>query len=114
MKDMENELFERIMQGAVDKVMITISASDLQEFAANIAEGVGLRYEEQTVSRIRAVMGDKMLYCTRKEAMEKLGIKSSATLPMWEENGYLIPCRVGGKNLYSLEDIERIKKQHGK
>lgn len=97
------------MQSDDTRMMVTISVSDLREFAASVAENVGRRYAEQTVSEIKAVMGDKMRYCTRREAMDLLGIRSCATLPMWARKGYLVPCRVGGKNLYLREDVERIK-----
>lgn len=106
---MREGLINEIMQSEDTRMMVTISASDLREFATHIAENVGRRYVEQTVSEIKAVMGDKMRYCTRKEAMELLGIRSCATLPMWAKKGYLVPCKVGGKNLYLREDIERIK-----
>ena len=111
---MREDLIKEIMQSDDSRMMVTISASDLREFAASVAENVGKRYAEQTVSEIKAVMGDKMRYCTRKEAMELLGIKSCATLPMWAKKGYLVPCKVGGKNLYLREDIEHIKNDREK
>lgn len=95
---MDHKLVEQIMQDEDSRMMVTISASDLREFAASVAENVGKRYAEQTVSEIKAVMGDKMRYCTRKEAMELLGIKSCATLPMWAKKGYLVPCKGSQKN----------------
>ena len=111
---MREDLIKEIMQSDDSRMMVTISASDLREFAASVAENVGRRYAEHTVSEIRAVMGDRMRYCTRKEAMDLLGIKSCATLPMWAKKGYLVPCNVGGKNLYLREDIERIKNVRSK
>ena len=111
---MREDLIKEIMQSDDSRIMVTISASDLREFAASVAENVSRRYAEHTVSEIRAAMGDKMCYCTRKEAMDLLGIKSCATLPMWSKKGYLIPCRVGGKNLYLREDVLRIKNDREK
>ena len=106
---MDQKLVEQILLDEGSCMMLTLSVADLREFAVVIADNVGRRYAEHTVSEIRAVMGDKMRYCTRKETMELLGIKSCATLPMWAKKGYLVPCRIGGKNLYLREEIERIK-----
>ena len=106
---MDQKLVEQILLDEGSCMMLTLSVADLREFAVVIADNVGRRYAEHTVSEIRAMMGDKMRYCTRKEAMELLGIKSCATLPMWAKKGYLVPCRIGGKNLYLREEIERIK-----
>ena len=111
---MDQELVEKILQDEGTRMMLTLSVADLREFAVTVADNVGRRYAEHTVSEIRAAMGDKMRYCTRKEAMDLLEIKSCATLPMWAKKGYLIPCRVGGKNLYLREDIERIKNNREK
>ena len=111
---MDQKLVEQILQAEGNRMMLTLSAADLREFAAAVADNVGRRYAEHTVSEIRAVMGDKMRYCTRKEAMDLLGIKSSATLPMWAKKGYLVPCKVGGKNLYLREDVLRIKNDREK
>ena len=111
---MNQKLVEQILQDKDSRMMLTLSAADLREFAAAVADNVGRRYAEHTVSEIRAVMGDKMRYCTRKEAMDLLGIKSCATLPMWDKKGYLVPCRVGGKNLYLREDVLRIKNDREK
>lgn len=111
---MDHKLVEQIMQDEDSRMMLTLSAADLREFAATVADNVGRRYAEHTVSEIRAVMGDKMRYCTRKEAMDLLGIKSCATLPMWAKKGYLVPCRVGGKNLYLREEVLHIKNDREK
>ena len=111
---MDQKLVEQILQDEGNRMMLTLSAADLREFAVAVADNVGRRYAEHTVSEIRAVMGDKLRYCTRKEVMDLLGIKSCATLPMWAKKGYLIPCKAGGKNLYLREDVLRIKNDREK
>lgn len=90
-------------------MMVTISVDDLRQFAEQVAESVGRRYADMTISEIRDVMGDKMKYCTTQEAMDILGIRSSATLPSWAKKGYLVPCRVGIRNLYLREEVLAVK-----
>ena len=97
------------MQTGDRRMMVTISVDDLREFAEQVAESVGRRYSEEIVAEIKDIMGDKMKYCTTQEAKEILGIKSSATLPMWAKRGYLVPCRVGIRNLYLRDEVLAVK-----
>ena len=91
-----DEILAKIMQTGDGRVMITVRADDLRKFAEYVAESVGRRYAETK-------------YCTTQEAKEILGIKSSATLPMWAKRGYLVPCRVGIRNLYLRDEVLAVK-----
>lgn len=46
---------------------------------------------------------------TEKAAMEMLG-KSRSTLWHWNNSGYLICYKKGGRNEYKLSDVERVRK----
>ncbi len=108
------ELLNQIMQAGDGRVMITVRADDLRKFAEYVAESVGRRYAETIVAEIKEVMGDKMKYCTTQEVKEILGIKSSATLPSWAKRGYLVPCRVGIRNIYLREEVLALKNARAK
>lgn len=52
---MDQELVEKIFQDEGTRMMLTLSVADLREFAVTVADNVGRRYAEHTVSEIRAI-----------------------------------------------------------
>ncbi|SHJ88086.1 hypothetical protein SAMN05444280_1375 [Tangfeifania diversioriginum] len=57
-----------------------------------------------------------MEFIPRKEAIERLNVKTANTMSSWEEKGYLNPHRIGGRIYYrqnefagSAERFPRIK-----
>jgi hypothetical protein len=44
-------------------------------------------------------------FIPRKEAMKKLNVKTSLTMQRWEEQGYLIPHRIGGRIFYRQDEL---------
>ena len=52
---------------------------------------------------------DEDVMITEKAAMEMLG-KSRSTLWHWNNSGYLVCYKKGGRNEYRLSDVERVRK----
>jgi hypothetical protein len=88
-------------------VSITMTPSELRDFAEDIARTVAERMSAQTVDAIKDAMGDTMKYCTTEEAVRDYKIKQP-TLKSWVAKKYIIPLKRGGKNIYRREDLVRL------
>lgn len=88
-------------------VSITMTPSELRDFAEDIARTVAERMSEQTVDAIKSAMGDTMKYCTTEEAVRDFNIKRP-TLKSWVTKKYIIPLKRGGKNIYLRADLIRL------
>lgn len=94
-------------------VSITMTPSELRDFAEDIARTVAERMSAQTVDAIKDAMGDTMKYCTTEEAMRDFDIKLP-TLKSWVAKKYITPLKKGGKNIFLREDLVRLtRKQIG-
>ena len=88
-------------------VSITMTPSELRDFAEDVARTVAERVSAQTVDAIKDAMGDTMKYCTTKEAVAEYNI-SISTLNNWIAKGYVRPLKKGGRNIYSREKLAEI------
>lgn len=88
-------------------VSITMTPSELRDFAEDIARTVAERVSAQTVDAIKDAMGDNMKYCTTAEAVRDFNIKEP-TLKSWIAKKYITPQKRGGKNIYLREDLVRM------
>ncbi len=88
-------------------VSITMTPSELRDFAEDIARTVAERMSAQTVDAIKDAMGDTMKYCTTAEAVRDFNIKEP-TLKSWIAKKYITPLKCGGKNIYLREDLVRM------
>jgi hypothetical protein len=88
-------------------VSITMTPSELRDFAEDIARTVAERMSAQTVDAIKDAMGDTMKYCTTAEAVRDFNIKEP-TLKSWIAKKYITPLKRGGKNIYLREDLIRM------
>ena len=88
-------------------VSITMTPSELRDFAEDIARTVAERMSEQTVDAIKDAMGKSMKYCTTEEAVAEYNIPIS-TLNNWIAKGYVHPLKKGRKNVYSREELAEI------
>jgi len=84
-------------------VQLVVSASDLRELFnewndEREAEREAERKAMTEVERISSMDAEKILGVT------------SATLWRWGKTGYLVPIKVGRKNVYLKSDIDRILK----
>ena len=85
-------------------VSITMTPSELRDFAEDIARTVAERMSAQTVDAIKDAMGNSAKYCTTEEAIEDYDIKRS-TLNYWIAKGLVHPLKKGRKNVYSREEL---------
>ena len=88
-------------------VSITMTPSELRDFAEDIARTVAERVSAQTVDAIKDAMGDTIKYCTTDDAITDYGI-SKSTLNRWIANGYVHPLKKGRNNVYEREELNRI------
>ncbi|MBO5018123.1 MAG: helix-turn-helix domain-containing protein [Alistipes sp.] len=91
-------------------VSITMTPSELRDFAEDIARTVAERMSAQTVDAIKDAMGDTMKYCTTEEAMRDFDIKLP-TLNSWVAKGVIVPMKKGRKNIFLREDLVRLTRQ---
>lgn len=91
-------------------VSITMTPSELRDFAEDIARTVAERISAQTVDAIKDAMGDTMKYCTTEEAVREFNIKLP-TLKSWVAKKVIIPLKRGGKNIYLREDLVRLTRK---
>ena len=85
-------------------VSITMTPSELRDFAEDIARTVAERVSSQTVDAIKDAMGDTMKYCTTEEAVREFNVPRS-TLNGWIAKGAITPYKKGGKNLFLRDDL---------
>lgn len=88
-------------------VSITMTPSELRDFAVDIAQMTAERIASQTVDAIKIAMGDTIKYCTTDEAVRDFNIKEP-TLRKWVAKKYITPLKRGGKNIYLREDLIRM------
>lgn len=79
-------------------IQLVVNAADLKEFAVTIMEAAKKEAEA-------AKKPEKWL--TRFECAKMFGI-STNTLWRWQRDGYLVPNKVGRKNLYKLSEVEKM------
>lgn len=91
-------------------VSITMTPSELRDFAEDIARTVAERMSAQTVDAIKDAMGDTMKFCTSEEAMRDFNIKKP-TLNSWVAKGVIVPLKKGRKNIFLREDLVRLTRQ---
>lgn len=91
-------------------VSITMTPSELRDFAEDIARTVAERMSAQTVDAIKDAMGDTMKYCTTEEAMRDFNIKKP-TLNSWVAKGVIVPMKKGRKNIFLRKDLVRLTRQ---
>lgn len=84
-------------------VQLVVSASDLREL---VNEWYDEREAQKEAERKSIVESERI---SSTDAEKSLGV-TSATLWRWAKNGYLVPIKVGRKNVYLKSDIDRILK----
>lgn len=87
-------------------VTIAVKASDLENWVKGLLE----KNERANAERIAAENGET--YLSPMKVSEMLCIDRS-TLWRWEQTGYLVPFRVGGKVRYKMSDIKSLMSKKG-
>ncbi len=82
-------------------VQLVVSASDLREL---VNEWCDEREAQKEAERLAV---EKVERISPTDVKKTLGV-TSVTLWRWAKSGYLVPIKVGGKNVYLKSDIDRI------
>ena len=88
-----------VEQGA--NVKLEITPSDLKMFA----ESIVAQQEEQKIVMQREA---EEVYFNTKQVRELLNV-CEGTLNLWAKRGYLVPVKVGNKNMYAKSDVRRVQ-----
>ncbi|WP_304708076.1 helix-turn-helix domain-containing protein [uncultured Rikenella sp.] len=93
-----------VEQGA--NVKLEITPSDLKMFAESIVQRTILAQQEKQ----KAVMQREAeeVYLNTKQVRELLNV-CEGTLNLWAKRGYLVPVKVGNKNMYAQSDVHRVQ-----
>ena len=93
-----------VEQGA--NVKLEITPSDLKMFAESIVQRTILAQQEEQ----KAVMQREAeeVYLNTKQVRELLNV-CEGTLNLWAKRGYLVPVKVGNKNMYAKSDVRRVQ-----
>ena len=91
-----------VEQGA--NVRIEITAADLKMFGEGITERAIMVYREEIESK----KPQEETYYNTREVKELLNVYDG-TLNLWAKRGYLVPVKVGNKNMYAMSDVRRIQ-----
>jgi len=93
-----------VEQGA--NVKLEITPSDLKMFAESIVQRTILAQQEEQ----KAVMQREAeeVYLNTKQVRELLDV-CEGTLNLWAKRGYLVPVKVGNKNMYAKSDVRHVQ-----
>ena len=93
-----------VEQGA--NVKLEITPSDLKMFAESIVQHTILAQQEEhkAVMQLEA----EEVYLNTKQVRELLNV-CEGTLNLWAKRGYLVPVKVGNKNMYAKSDVHRVQ-----
>lgn len=85
---------------------LEVTPTDLKMFAESIIQRtIVAQQEEQKAAMQREA---EETYLNTKQVRELLNV-CEGTLNLWAKRGYLVPVKVGNKNMYAKSDIRRIQ-----
>lgn len=91
-----------VEQGA--NVKIEVTAADLKMFGEGIAEQAIMAYRKE----IESMVPQEGTYYNTREVKELLNV-CDGTLNLWAKRSYLVPVKVGNKNMYAKSDVRRVQ-----
>ena len=95
-----------VEQGA--NVKLEVTPADLKMFAESIVQRtIMAQQEEQRAAILREA---EETYLNTKQVRELLNV-CEGTLNLWAKRGYLVPVKVGNKNMYAKSDVRRTDRQ---
>lgn len=93
-----------VEQGA--NVKLEVTPADLKMFAESIVQRtMAARQEELDAEKQRAA---EETWLNTKQVRELLNV-CEGTLNLWAKRGYLVPVKVGNKNMYAKSDVRRVQ-----
>ena len=100
--DMAINIESLVEQGV--NIKIEVTAVDLKMFGEGIAERAISAYRQEIESK----KPKEEIYYNTREVKEILNV-CDGTLNLWAKRGYLVPVKVGNKNMYAMSDVRRIQ-----
>ena len=87
-----------VEQGA--NVKLEVTPADLKMFAESIVQRTIMAQQEEREA--------EETYLNTKQVRELLNV-CEGTLNLWAKRGYLVPVKVGNKNMYAKSDVRRVQ-----
>ena len=88
------------------KVRLEVTPTDLKMFAESIIQRTIVAQQEERQVAMQREAEDT--YLNTKQVRELLNV-CEGTLNLWAKRGYLVPVKVGNKNMYAKSDIRRVQ-----
>ena len=93
-----------IEQGA--NVKLEVTPTDLKMFAESIIQRTIVAPQEERQAAMQRETQET--YLNTRQVRELLNV-CEGTLNLWAKRGYLVPVKVGNKNMYAKSDIRRVQ-----
>lgn len=93
-----------IEQGA--NVKLEVTPTDLKMFAESIIQRTIVAQQEERQAAMQRETQET--YLNTRQVRELLNV-CEGTLNLWAKRGYLVPVKVGNKNMYAKSDIRRVQ-----
>ena len=87
-------------------VRLEVTPTDLKMFAESIIQRTIVAQQEEQKAAIQREAEE--IYLNTKQVRELLNV-CDGTLNLWAKRGYLVPIKVGNKNMYAKSDIRRVQ-----
>ena len=87
-------------------VKLEVTPTDLKMFAESIIQRTIMAQQEEQKAAIQREAD--AIYLNTKQVRELLNV-CEGTLNLWAKRGYLVPVKVGNKNMYAKSDIRRVQ-----
>ncbi len=86
---------------------IEVTPQDLKMFAESVIEQYIMRQGQMVAEAPKAEPVEES-YLGTKEVKARLHV-CDTTLNQWAKRGYLVPIKVGQRNMYPLSDVRRVE-----
>ena len=93
-----------VEQGA--NVKLEVTPADLKMFAESIVQRTIMAQQEDRGATMRREQPTRVR--NTKQVRELLSV-CEGTLNLWAKRGYLVPVKVGNKNMYARSDVRRVQ-----
>ena len=85
---------------------LEVTPTDLKMFAESIIQRTIVAQQEAQKAAMQREAEET--YLNTKQVRELLNV-CEGTLNLWAKRGYLVPVKVGNKNMYAKSDIRRVQ-----
>lgn len=93
-----------VEQGA--NVKLEVTPADLKMFAESIIQRTIVAQQEEQKAAMQHEAQET--YLNTKQVRKLLNVCED-TLNLWAKRGYLVPVKVGNKNMYAKSDVRRVQ-----